>query len=280
MDCKYDVFLSFARGDRTRARRLYTRLTERGFRCWFDEAQVQPGASVVGSIRDGLTESRIVLVLYSRYRAASPWALFEHESALHHEIQQQTIQVVLLLLDDTPLTRDLENKKYLRLGRGKHALRELEPFLAGLSEETIRRVEVTFASGREWVACAHRLGDMARYRKDIGALRAVCRILEAVPQNYNVADSAAWSLGYIAIWTLDPQFVKQIKATVRACIDSGNSRMIDKMAYICGEMVLNAINRRLKTWADRLIDTMAAAADEDIAQPFALTRKRVRGLLE
>jgi hypothetical protein len=280
MDSKYDVFLSFARGDRARARRLYAQLTELGFRCWFDEAQIQLGASVIGMIRNGLTESRIVLVLHSRRRAASEWALFEQDSALHHEVQQRTVRVVVLLLDDSPLPVDIGRKKYLRLGRGKNALRELEQFLASISAETIRSVEATFASGHEWVACAHRLGDMARYRNDIEALHAVCRILEAIPQNYNVADSAAWSLGYIAIWTRDARFVTRIKATVKTCVRSGNARMIDKMAYICGEMVLNAIDPRLKTWADRLIDTQADSENEDIAQPFMLTRKRVRGLLE
>lgn len=75
-----DLFLSYKREDRSRARRIAEALVARGFHVWWD-VELLPGDRFPDEIHRVIMASRGVLVLWSRKSVAARWVLEEAEQA-------------------------------------------------------------------------------------------------------------------------------------------------------------------------------------------------------
>ena len=118
---------------------------------------------------------------------------------------------------------------------------------------------------------AHRLSKMARQRHEFAALKAAVDILLSVPDNYNVGDSAAWAMGDIGVWSDSREMAQEIMQALPRVIATRDARLINHMAYICGEMALQAKNPELKNWAAAAIESYVDDSNPSISAPFLAT---------
>jgi eukaryotic-like serine/threonine-protein kinase len=75
-----DVFLSYARADRPRAKLLFDALHSHGLSVWWDP-KIMPGESWRGTIRRALADAKCVIVLWSTTSVESRWVQAEAEEA-------------------------------------------------------------------------------------------------------------------------------------------------------------------------------------------------------
>lgn len=116
-DC-WEVFLCHASEDKKAiAKPLYEHLESRGIKCWFDEAEVAWGDSIVSLIQEGLSRARFVIVVLSRAFLDKGWPQKELRTALSLEIEGGQTSVLPLLaekpeklLSSLPFLRE---KRYL-----------------------------------------------------------------------------------------------------------------------------------------------------------------------
>ncbi|MEJ1967738.1 MAG: toll/interleukin-1 receptor domain-containing protein [Rhizomicrobium sp.] len=282
MDFEYDAFISFAWKDIARARRLHERLTKRGYASWYAEKNLRLGEDLFHKISDGMARSRYLFVVHSRHHGGGAWAQRELAAVGADEIAGKMTKVICLKFDDTALPLILRSKLYVDFrSRKPDPFERICELLDQASDAVIAGTKASFLKAtdvNEIRDCAHRLSSMARLRHEFGALRAASEILLSVPENYNVGDSAAWVLGDVGVWMDSKEMAQEIMQVVPQVIAAGDPRLINHMAYICGEMARQAKNERLKSWADSFIAGREASADASIREPFAATRQRISKL--
>jgi len=84
----YDIFFSYSHADKDAVTPICSALRDAGLDVWMDETDVEDGASITGSIVEGLTQSKVLLAYYSqnypRSRACQ-WELTAAFLAAQHE---------------------------------------------------------------------------------------------------------------------------------------------------------------------------------------------------
>jgi hypothetical protein len=76
----HDVFISYAKGDRSRAAELASVLETKGWSVWWDR-DIPPGRTFDDVIEEALTGARSVVVLWSAESAQSRWVRAEASAA-------------------------------------------------------------------------------------------------------------------------------------------------------------------------------------------------------
>jgi len=105
-----DIFISYASGDRDKARTLAEFLRANGWSVWWDRA-IPPGREFDEVIEEALDSAKCVVVLWSKSAAASRWVKTEAEVALRRNvlvpvlIEQVTIPLEFRLLQAADLSR-------------------------------------------------------------------------------------------------------------------------------------------------------------------------------
>ena len=96
---EWEVFICHASEDKySVARPLVQRLEASGVRCWYDEAEIGWGESIVQKVQEGLARSRYVIVVVSGYLVKKPWVQKELRTALTLEIEAEETRVLPLLV--------------------------------------------------------------------------------------------------------------------------------------------------------------------------------------
>lgn len=109
------IFLSHNAGDKEIARRIGTNLTLVGSEVWFDEWEVRAGDSLPGKIGEGLRAFDTFLLTWSENAERSDWVRAELETALVRAIEEESVRIIVVRLDDTPVPAMLRPLKYLTL---------------------------------------------------------------------------------------------------------------------------------------------------------------------
>lgn len=282
MDYRYDAFISFVWKDLGRARRLQQQLDERGYVTWYAERNMRAGDYLRSALWSGLARSRYVFILHSRHYTTARWAGHELDVAVQDEVSSGRTKIVVLKFDSTPILYGLSSKLHVDFtDRRRRPFDRLAELLDQASDGVITGVARAMSTTNnidEIRDCAHRLSGFARRRGELLAVRCIADILRSPSAGYHVTDSAAWALGDIAVWATTSEFVREIQGVVEEAIASGNARLVDKMAYITGEMAAHAIGGELRHWATDLIERMAASDTPDVRTPFLITRERVQEL--
>jgi hypothetical protein len=279
MDYRYDAFISFGWKDLARARRLHERLKDRGYITWYAEKDTRAGDELAPTQCRGIERSRYFFVLHTKHYADGRWAAQELDFATAEEGRSGVKKVVLLRYDETPVSDGLNGRAYVDFtDRRRKPFEQLAALLDEASEGIIRGVGKAMREAtdiNEIRDCAHRLSAFARLRAEHQSVQAIADILLSLPTSYHVTDSAAWALGDIAVWATTREFVEDIKKVVIQAVATGNARLIDKMAYICGEMAAAATDAGLRQWAQDYIDRNAVSDVPSIRDPFAFTVERI-----
>jgi len=114
----WDVFLSYSSRDANMAARIAEDLRASGLTVWHDVSSVHGGERIRESIDRGIRNSKVFLLLTSRYSLMSRWVLNELDAAMLAEISRHKSFVIPVLIgrvDPTKLPSDLTGKKYIDL---------------------------------------------------------------------------------------------------------------------------------------------------------------------
>ena len=97
------IFLSHNAADKDLARRLGAQMRLSGADVWFDEWEIRAGDSIPGKVNDALETVDTVVLLWSADADRSKWVRAEFETALARGMEEGSLRVIPVLLDDTPL---------------------------------------------------------------------------------------------------------------------------------------------------------------------------------
>lgn len=112
------AFLSYNKADRGAAHALAQALLSLGAVVWYDEWEIGPGASILAGMEKGLTDSNMLLLLWSRHAAASNWVDTELRAFLRRRVEDGGLRVVPVMLDATPLPTLVADYRGCRLNTG------------------------------------------------------------------------------------------------------------------------------------------------------------------
>lgn len=98
-----NVFISHNKADKAAARLLATALVQQGVSVWYDEWKIRPGDSIIGGIEDGLSNADVFLLLWSSNAQKSNWVGTEVRAYLRRRVDDNTLRIIPVILDDTPL---------------------------------------------------------------------------------------------------------------------------------------------------------------------------------
>lgn len=98
-----NAFISHNTANKNTARYLAIALVEQGINVWFDEWAIQPGESITGGIEKGLSEADIFVLVWSTNAKASNWVGTEISAYVRRRVDDQTLRIVPIIIDDTPL---------------------------------------------------------------------------------------------------------------------------------------------------------------------------------
>ncbi len=98
-----NTFISHNKSDKEVARLLAIALVEQGNNVWFDEWAIRPGDSITGGIEKGLSEADIFVIVWSANAKSSNWVDTEIKAYLRRRIDNQSLRIVPIMVDNTPL---------------------------------------------------------------------------------------------------------------------------------------------------------------------------------
>ena len=117
------VFISHNHADKPEAEPLAIYLVAESIGVFYDDWEVAPGDSLVGSIAAALGACSHFLLVWSKNAAASSWVGTEVETALASAIQAHRPRIIPVLLDDTPLNPLLAPLKHIWLSQDRSEAR-------------------------------------------------------------------------------------------------------------------------------------------------------------
>jgi hypothetical protein len=105
--------LSHNWNDKEFVRRLYIDLINKGIKAWFDEAEMNPGDSLIEKIQQAIDEMDYLAVCLSPNSVTSQWVLEEVKQALFYQITKKRIKVLPILIKNCEIPGFLREKIYL-----------------------------------------------------------------------------------------------------------------------------------------------------------------------
>jgi hypothetical protein len=107
------IFLSHSHLDKDFARKLFFELQSREIKVWFDEAELQPGDSLIGKVEQAIDEMDYLGVILSSHSVESEWVQREVRMALTEEIKGRTVKVFPLLIDNCKIPGFIRDKLFV-----------------------------------------------------------------------------------------------------------------------------------------------------------------------
>ncbi len=104
----YNVFISYAHEDHSYARQLAKELTDRGVTVWFDESNLDVGASITASIQESLQRSEYMIAILGANYLDKDWPQRELNIALHEEMAKSR-RILIPILHDISLESAIQH---------------------------------------------------------------------------------------------------------------------------------------------------------------------------
>jgi hypothetical protein len=131
------IFLSHNSADKEIARKIGTNLLLTGAEVWFDEWEVAAGESLPEKIGEGLSSFETFLLLWSGQATRSNWVRSELESALVRRMNDKSLRIIPVRIDDAPLPALLSPLRYLKWD-GEDSIPSIVNAVMGFSTERDR----------------------------------------------------------------------------------------------------------------------------------------------
>jgi hypothetical protein len=100
---QHAAFISYSHSDRAVAQSLCSFLESNGIICWISPRDVLPGANYPASIIEGIDNSKIIILVYSKSSNISHHVFRELEEAL-----LKNIRILPFRIEDVPLSDDMK----------------------------------------------------------------------------------------------------------------------------------------------------------------------------
>lgn len=287
MKYTYDVFISYNSLDRAIVQSLSERLKASGFLIWLDEWEIRVGDQIIQKISRGLEKSRYLAVWLSQHSIASGWVEREWQTKFGEEIDSGATVVLPLLGEKCKIPILLKDKKYADFTISfDHGFQRLIEALKDNASLVIHQCEVDLIDlmdFRDADALAKRLGDIAIMHGDEDAILALWKVISKAihePRKLSaIIDPCAYSIGRIVWETSDP-VVEDIGFDIfNKSIDTGSELIVDKIAFIIGEVILRTKKDGTRHRADQFVDMCASSDDPLIREKFSYTKNRITRLL-
>ncbi|MER5521967.1 toll/interleukin-1 receptor domain-containing protein [Streptomyces sp. NPDC002763] len=97
------AFISHNHRDKPAVKPLAARLRLLGVDVWLDSWEIRPGDSIPGKVDQALSVVDTVMVFWSQNASKSRWVNTEWETALTRSLDDDSVRVIPVLLDETPL---------------------------------------------------------------------------------------------------------------------------------------------------------------------------------
>ena len=97
------AFISHNHRDKPAVKPLAARLRLLGVDVWLDSWEIRPGDTIPGKVNHALSVVDTVMVFWSENASNSRWVNTEWETALTRSLDDDSVRVIPLLLDETPL---------------------------------------------------------------------------------------------------------------------------------------------------------------------------------
>jgi hypothetical protein len=133
----HSVFLSHNTADKEFVRRLAAATAVTGAHVWFDEWTIRPGDSIPSAIDQGLAQFSVFALVWSDAASKSQWVRSEMHAALARWMVDQSLRVVPVVIDRTPLPPLLAPLAYVNAMDADH-LRAARQLLGIESESAFR----------------------------------------------------------------------------------------------------------------------------------------------
>jgi hypothetical protein len=88
------VFLCHTNADKPFVRQIAHDLRARGYGAWIDEVEIRAGQSLIGEISKGISDSRYMLVFFSKESKNSRWMRLEYYNKMMEEIGGNQVSVI------------------------------------------------------------------------------------------------------------------------------------------------------------------------------------------
>jgi dienelactone hydrolase len=99
----HDVFISYSNKDKSAADAVCSILEQNEIRCWIAPRDITPGVPFAEAIIDGITGSKVFVLVYSSNSNHSQQVIKEVGRAVHHGLA-----IIPLRLEDVPMSKQLE----------------------------------------------------------------------------------------------------------------------------------------------------------------------------
>lgn len=99
-----DIFLCHSDADRNDAEELVSRLRAEGYSTWYAPNDILVGQSLVDAVFDGIRNSHLFLVLWTRNSSKSRWVERELNAAYVDDLHSLNTTILVLCTDDARLT--------------------------------------------------------------------------------------------------------------------------------------------------------------------------------
>lgn len=124
------LFICHASEDKPVAHSLAQFLHRRGAQVWFDQWEIRVGDSIVQKINDALSSISHLAVLLSRNSINKPWVTKEFSSTLMRQLADNSVTILPVRLDDSPVPAILADVRYADCRAGvERGFAELEQAL-------------------------------------------------------------------------------------------------------------------------------------------------------
>lgn len=97
------IFISHNSRDKALAARLANELSRHRASVWLDEWEIALGESIVENIESGLSDATTLVVIWSEHARGSKWVSTELRAYIRRRVDDSSLRIVPIMLDDTPL---------------------------------------------------------------------------------------------------------------------------------------------------------------------------------
>lgn len=112
------IFISYNHADRHFAENLAMNLVQNKHRVWIDRWELSAGDSLIDRIEEAVQGADAILVLLSNNSIESTWCRKELKSGLIRELEEKSVIVIPILIDDCEVPLFLREKLYVDLRKG------------------------------------------------------------------------------------------------------------------------------------------------------------------
>ncbi|GAB5512195.1 MAG: hypothetical protein Rhims3KO_35960 [Hyphomicrobiales bacterium] len=113
------IFISYNHADKQTAEALAKNLVHAKQNVWIDQWELNAGDSLIEKIEEALGYADAILVLLSKYSTESEWCKKELRSGLIRELEEKSVLVIPIVLDDCEIPLFLREKLWIDFRKNK-----------------------------------------------------------------------------------------------------------------------------------------------------------------